>query len=422
MKTRQTLVPDYYPDFHCIGSDCEDSCCAGWTVPINRDTYNRYKQHKNPVLAPLFREFVQKNRDSATQSEAYYGLMELKPDGSCGFLREDKLCAIQKELGAQALCNTCALYPRQVNRFGGQPEQSLNISCPEAARLALLRPETITFAMIDGAPRSHDTQALMRRFPENHDGVPEEIDIFRELRLLSIRILQHRRLTIDARLMLVGMVMENADRVITAETYTDASELSPVIEFGDQVLQHYGLFNAEFMKLAANQPFKLKMLGSILRHTLADQEHIRFSQCLDDALSALFAGTGEDGSDGADILGRYEAAYINYYLPFFQGNEYIFENYLVNEVFRQMFPLMNSSPFRLYQELVCNYAIAKLLLVGMAGRHKGLNDALVVKLFQSFSRKASHNRAYLQCLLDLLHVQNSESLVHMMWLLREQDR
>lgn len=126
MKARQTLVPDCYPDFHCIGADCEDTCCAGWGVPVDRETYNRYKQHKNPVLAPLFREFVQKNRDPKKQSEAYYGFMELKPDGSCGFLREDKLCAIQKELGFQALCNTA----------------------------------------IEGVPRSHDMLALSRRFPE----------------------------------------------------------------------------------------------------------------------------------------------------------------------------------------------------------------------------------------------------------------
>lgn len=243
-----------------------------------------------------------------------------------------------------------------------------------------------------------------------------------ELRSLCLAIVQLRPLALDARLMLLGMVMENADRIIIADTYTNAGDLEPVIVLGQQMLQHAEMLNAEFAKLAANQPFKLKTLGNLLRNTLADQENARFSECLADAVAALFGQADAGGAEGGDILGRYEAAYADYYRPYFQGREYIFENYLANEIFRQIFPLMNESPFRLYQELVCNYAIVKLLLVGMAGRHRGLNDALVVKLFQSFSRKASHDSVYLRCLLDSLREQRSESLVHMMWLLREPDR
>ena len=40
MKTR---VPDYFKQFKCIASECEDTCCAGWEIVIDDDTYDMYK-------------------------------------------------------------------------------------------------------------------------------------------------------------------------------------------------------------------------------------------------------------------------------------------------------------------------------------------------------------------------------------------
>ena len=40
MKIR---VPEYFKDFKCIASKCEDTCCAGWGIVIDDATYDRYK-------------------------------------------------------------------------------------------------------------------------------------------------------------------------------------------------------------------------------------------------------------------------------------------------------------------------------------------------------------------------------------------
>ena len=36
---RSLLIPQYFKNFTCIGSDCEDSCCIGWRVDIDHNTY-----------------------------------------------------------------------------------------------------------------------------------------------------------------------------------------------------------------------------------------------------------------------------------------------------------------------------------------------------------------------------------------------
>ncbi|HOO44201.1 MAG TPA: hypothetical protein PKU69_03930, partial [Bacillota bacterium] len=35
------LVPDYYKDFKCKGTECRKTCCSGWQVTIPMNEYFR---------------------------------------------------------------------------------------------------------------------------------------------------------------------------------------------------------------------------------------------------------------------------------------------------------------------------------------------------------------------------------------------
>ncbi len=48
--TRPILIPEYMKEFQCIGSECEDTCCAGWRVSVDKDTFMKYRQVENPDL------------------------------------------------------------------------------------------------------------------------------------------------------------------------------------------------------------------------------------------------------------------------------------------------------------------------------------------------------------------------------------
>ena len=37
------FIPKYMLTFKCIGSACTDTCCAGWDINIDEDTYEKYK-------------------------------------------------------------------------------------------------------------------------------------------------------------------------------------------------------------------------------------------------------------------------------------------------------------------------------------------------------------------------------------------
>lgn len=38
----KSKVPDYYEEFHCIASECKHSCCIGWEIDVDIQTYRNY--------------------------------------------------------------------------------------------------------------------------------------------------------------------------------------------------------------------------------------------------------------------------------------------------------------------------------------------------------------------------------------------
>ena len=39
----KVIIPDYYPDFHCIADRCRHSCCIGWEIDVDPDTREKYR-------------------------------------------------------------------------------------------------------------------------------------------------------------------------------------------------------------------------------------------------------------------------------------------------------------------------------------------------------------------------------------------
>ena len=40
------LQPFYYENFKCIGGKCENTCCSGWQIHIDKKSFEKYKKIK----------------------------------------------------------------------------------------------------------------------------------------------------------------------------------------------------------------------------------------------------------------------------------------------------------------------------------------------------------------------------------------
>ena len=134
MKIR---VPEYFKEFKCIASKCEDTCCAGWGIVIDDETYKHYQNVQGEFGKRLRSEIVH---------EAGENIFVLK-ENNCPFLNEEKTCDIYINIGEESLCYTCKQYPRYTEQFGTLREIGISLSCPEAARIILKDSKTVKFEL-----------------------------------------------------------------------------------------------------------------------------------------------------------------------------------------------------------------------------------------------------------------------------------
>ena len=127
-------IPDYYKDFHCIADQCEETCCAGWQIMIDKKSLKKYMHTRGPYKWTLLRGI-----------DFLHSAFRQKSEKRCFFLNEHNLCNLYFNLGESALCKTCKNYPRHIEEFEDVREITLSVSCPEAARILLSTTEPVTF-------------------------------------------------------------------------------------------------------------------------------------------------------------------------------------------------------------------------------------------------------------------------------------
>ena len=117
-------TPEYCRHFRCIAGECRDSCCKGWEIDIDSDTYDYYM-----TVGGNFGERLRKNIQD--------GSFLLTEDERCPFLNRQGLCDIYTELGEDKLCQICSDHPRYFEWFGVFKEGGVGLCCEAAARLIL---------------------------------------------------------------------------------------------------------------------------------------------------------------------------------------------------------------------------------------------------------------------------------------------
>jgi lysine-N-methylase len=124
-------VPEYYDEFSCIASRCKDSCCAGWEIDIDDDSYEYYLTREGS-----FGDYL---RENMYEDEEGGHRFRLKGPKRCAMLNDNNLCDLYTALGEEALCEVCTEYPRFCLYYGEVEQKGLSLSCEEAGRILFSR-------------------------------------------------------------------------------------------------------------------------------------------------------------------------------------------------------------------------------------------------------------------------------------------
>jgi lysine-N-methylase len=136
----KVFAPNYYKKFSCIADKCKHSCCIGWEIDIDDETFEQYKNNNT--------EFGRKLNDNIIINDDC-ACFKLTDNDRCPFLNDNNLCEIILNVGDSALCQICSDHPRFRNYYGNRVEIGLGLTCEEAARIIINENENFELIEID---------------------------------------------------------------------------------------------------------------------------------------------------------------------------------------------------------------------------------------------------------------------------------
>ncbi|MFZ4541704.1 MAG: flagellin lysine-N-methylase [Rickettsiales bacterium] len=119
--------------FVCLGAECPDTCCKGWSMQLTAETVEQYRAEAPELLAAV--------------DNTPAGLIMKRDPATGGCVRLDGgSCSTHRDYGDRFLGDACHFFPRVTRALGTTVMTSVSLSCPEAARLMLFTEDAFGFS------------------------------------------------------------------------------------------------------------------------------------------------------------------------------------------------------------------------------------------------------------------------------------
>ena len=388
-KKVEILIPSYVLGFKCIGGDCEDSCCIGWDIDIDKLTFRKYFRTQNVEMKKEFSKYVYTN-EACDSEDVDYGRLRIKDNKWCPFLNDKKLCNIYTNLGEEYLSNVCHSYPRLYNILDGVYEMSLFMSCPEAVRQLMTSKDPIKFTSQKVTLDKFIVHSYIETKDPQWKNTP--IESLKSMRSKSIKTIQNRKLSIEERLLELGNELSRTDNYI--------EQLLAGIE-----VDHHDKFQMAFFK---------DTIDSL--HVFEEIDSPVFKALTKKVLKSFHIDDDHNLSEQTLV---YNKAIKEVLDPFMEQNSYMFEHYLTNFMFQGNFPFTeNQSSFDGYLMLVIRYTFLRFYLTGVGYYNGRITEEDVVELIQVYTKVIEHHKTFIIDLLQELKLKEFDTMDFITKLLR----
>jgi lysine-N-methylase len=379
--TKTALVPRFATRFQCVGERCEDTCCSGWTVTVDRATWERYQRlPASPLKEELLASLKRPEAGAPAPAGAFSWFVPAQGTRDCPMLGGG-LCRLQQRHGEEALSDTCASYPRTTRALGSSLSQGLTLSCPEAARLALLAPDAFEFVAAEVATRPSTLSAVP--LPPGLDA-----EAANAVRLFCLQLVGSEGAPLWARLAVLGLFCE---------------QLTPLLGTPERVPG----FLASFEQALGTPGFLDSLEAVPARH--AEQAQV-FAPLLARKVGrtstphqrrveeAVAAGLGATAASAEVNLAHLTAAYARGVTRLPAALEasapHLLEHYVLNELFRESFPFDGRTPQAHFVDLVIRFGILRLMLAARCAGDALPDATALVETTQVFCRRFQHDPAF----------------------------
>lgn len=381
------VIPSYVSKFKCIGGECEDNCCIGWDIDIDKLTFRKLHKIQEEPYKKMFQKSININNECINEA-LDYGRIKLNKEKRCPFLKENNYCKVQEHFGVDYLSSVCTQFPRVLNKIDDYYEISLDLACPEAARIILGNKDKVTFIKENKSLGKYTMAGILET--QNKEFKESPIKYFKEIRKFVLKIIQERNLSLREKLYVLGDFLYNLEDV----------EINNIPKFLREynIIKHGKEFENNDINYALSISFLKNAVDSLDIIDEIDSE--RFREFTKEALNGYNIKNNKDIVDNSN---KYINAYKEYEDKFINKYSYIFENYFIVFIINNLFPFSESDfVFDGYIMLLFRFALIRFYLVGiyLNNGKDSYND--IIDFIQVFAKAFEHDRNYRSEILEYL--------------------
>lgn len=306
-----------------------------------------------------FLKMIRTKRGGQSDETAYLDLPSTV-NQRCKFLDTLGRCTIQLRFGEDALCDTCALFPRRLFQIDDRTFMTASLSCPETVRELILNERPLTLSVqrcaVDTDIESIDTVLI----PD--DSLRELLQHREEFLSHCFEILYERSIPLAKRLRnLYAYLTDNPE----------SQSMFPMRNHDDSAIGR-AILTLQTSLLPRFAPFQESTQTAV--HNL-----FGVGDAYERAVGAAFRSVDE-----------------RFLTPFFRDRLFIFENYLANilcadvltEFSRYQRPETTASTVRAFSgtRLICAVNLFLLRLAAAAACENALNNEIIQRILMENDR------------------------------------
>ncbi len=413
MERLDVLKPSWYDRFQCKGGDCEYNCCQCWEISMSREEYRTWRKKKVVGRNAWHQTIEIFSPDKKTDTN--YAKFILDEDNKCPMLTEKGLCQAQKDYGYAILSQTCQVFPRQTHRYLDQVECSMSLGCEKVLELLLEEKEGIL--LINGT-KSFSPQSRYGSYTgRNERRKTPALNSYYDIQTLCLILLQLEEISLEDRLLLLGMAIRHMDELIEAGKGSDIpvymEQFIAELEQGDILRQ--------MQNISADNTFSVyySVVTGLMYLNEGDQYYGKVMNRICERLNMKTMESPEagEGDSAFHIEKELYHKYRDQFREWIKGKEYFLENILVSYMLYANIPFKDTekSMWENYLYFIWVYSMVKVALSTYLEEDSTEED--MIHCCSVFFRKLGHNRSLFHKVIEDFNT-HGNSLAHLAVLLK----
>ncbi|MEN5015160.1 flagellin lysine-N-methylase [Erwinia sp. Eh17-17] len=400
MKEIKVVEPVFVTDFKCVGSECRDHCCKGWDVTLDKTTVNRYLKSTQIDIRNIASESIV----TVKKSFQKWGVMKLSAQKSCAFMDEDKLCKVHKQMGPAALSPTCATYPRIQQAYKFEVNKSLTLSCPEATKQLLSRPDAM----------------LLNQSVQIQATANKNVDVDNEHKLVNLmcaNMIKTAGCNANEGLYGITMLLLHLDQMKKDQGFNAEALENDYFNIIDAIQN--GSVAKSIAELNNNHPLQWSLLLRMQTYFSA-KTATRSSGMLQHYLLKLVHIQVHDAkeNDIGSSMARLDAVWNEKVMPWMAERPHLISNYLQYRIYSDTFPgYEGRSPLASLYLLTAEWFMIRSLIAACVELVGVIDEFDIVNIIYSFHAVTKHNNSSMAAFfeeIDQVKVNDDLSLIYLL--------